>query len=640
MSSDRAVRKLAAILAADVVGYSRLIEKDEARTLAALRKLRVSVFDPLVAENRGRIVKLMGDGILVEFNSAVDAVVCATAIQGRIASEQPDSASSPRIVFRIGINLGDVALDGDDLMGDGVNVAARLEQLCEPGGVVISGTIYDQMQGRFELPLDFMGEQKVKNISRAVRVYRVRLDGKGPALTLRYRSMRRRAPAIVGLVALAALRSLTGLWWRTHVGKALESPSVAVMPFENFGPSADGRLVDGLTEDIVADLARNGSFLVISSAATRDYKGSTEDFASIQRSLKVRYILKGSVQRASDRIKVNARLLDATSGADMWSERYDRPSSELFDVQGEIADRVATWLYWTVASTEKAAARRKRPADLNAWEFYLLAADKIGIATDTNIGEVESLLLRAIALDPNLSRAYSLLSNLYVKMSVTAQNPEALQEKAAANARRAIELDPLDALGYAALGEALCSKGNFDSCKLEFDKALHLSPGSFELLAAYCGWASSLGAAKEGAEAADQAIRSYPSYPPFAAHSFPYAFMMVGRYEDAIKAASRLPPESRTAFDYLIYASSLALAGRVDEARPIVAAGVAAFPAQLSIEGQTSRNDWAPHELPLVVEGMRKAGFPVCTPAKDSSGAAVPPPEKRLAECTIDRSPG
>ena len=218
MSSERAVRKLAAILAADVVGYSRLIELDEANTLAAMKDLRISVFDRLLVEHRGRIVKLMGDGTLVEFSSAVDAVACAVAIQGEVAARQAGTDPKRRIVFRMGINLGDVAVDGDDLMGDGVNVAARLEQLSSPGGVVISGTTYDQLQGRFELPLDFMGAQKVKNISRPVRVYRVRLSGRKPLFARRL-SMGRRPVWALAAVSLAFL-AIAALWLHDPFCKA------------------------------------------------------------------------------------------------------------------------------------------------------------------------------------------------------------------------------------------------------------------------------------------------------------------------------------------------------------------------------------------------------------------------------------
>jgi class 3 adenylate cyclase/TolB-like protein len=636
MSSERAVRKLAAILAADVVGYSRLIELDEANTLAAMKELRISVFDRLLLEHRGRIVKLMGDGTLVEFSSAVDAVACAVAIQGEVAERQAGTDPKRRIIFRMGINLGDVAVDGDDLMGDGVNVAARLEQLSSPGGIVISGTTYDQLQGRFDLPLDFMGAQKVKNISRPVRVYRVRLSGKKPVLA-RWPSMGRRAVWALGVVSLAFL-AIGALWSLSRSTKPLENPSVAVLPFENYGPDGDARLVEGLTEDIVSDLARNGGFEVMSMGATQGYKKKPVDLAVVHRDLNVRYLLNGSVQRQGEHVKISAQILDAVTGANLWSERYDRPSTELFDVQGEIADKVANWLYWTVGSKEKAAAKRKRPTDLNAWELYLLAADSIGAATDKNIGEVKSLLLRATTLDPNLSRAHALLADTYSIMSQYAQDPSENLAKAEAAAKQAIESDPLESTAHAALANVLCSQGSFEACKLEFDRALQISPSSFELLVSYSGWASAFGAAKEGAAAADRAIRMFPTYPIFAARNFPYAFMLVGRYDDAVKSALHIPADKRRPLDVIVYASSLALSGHPEEAKTVVASAVPAFPAILNIEAQISGGGWAPHELPVILDGMSKAGFPMCSPDKDSSGAPIPLPAKRLPECVGNKA--
>ena len=402
-------------------------------------------------------------------------------------------------------------------MGDGVNVAARLEQLCLPGGVVISGTTYDHLQGRFELPLDFLGEHKVKNITRPLRVYSVRLDGKKPTFTRRLRTGGRVGWGLT--VVTVALFALAAFGWRNLSTRSPQAPVIAVLPFKNYGPDADARLVGGLTEDIVTDLARNGGFLVISNAATKVYEGKPLDLSAVQKELNVRYLLEGSVQRQDDRVKITAQVLDAITGASLWSERYDRPSGEFFDLQGEIADKVANWIYFTIGSAEKSVAKRKRPTDLTAWEVFLLGADKLGIATDTTVHEAQDLFFRAISMDPKLARAHALLSETYEIQSQTAQAPDDLLDKAVASARAAIELDPLDFEGYLALADALCSKGSYDVCKLEYERALQISPNAFEVLVSYAGWASALGAAKEGAEAADRAIRMFPAYPVFAALS-------------------------------------------------------------------------------------------------------------------------
>ena len=279
--APRAERRLAAILAADIVGYSRLIEQDEAGTLAAIKALRESAIDPLLAEHKGRIVKLMGDGAIVEFASVVDAVACAVAIQKAVADRQAKTPPDRRIVFRIGVNLGDVVVEGDDLLGDGVNVAARLEQLCEPGGVLVSGTAYDHLQGRLGLPLEFTGEQQVKNIARPVRAYRVRLDGGAGGVERGLGSLAA-APAPGCSPAAAALFACRVRWAASggsgRPSRRAAKPSIAVLPFDNLGgDEATGRLADGITEDIITDLARFRDLDVIARNSTEVYKGKPAD---------------------------------------------------------------------------------------------------------------------------------------------------------------------------------------------------------------------------------------------------------------------------------------------------------------------------------------------------------------------------
>ena len=296
----RAERRLSAILAADVVSYSRLIEEDEGGTLAAIKSLRETAIDPLLAEHKGRIVKLMGDGAIVEFASVVDAVACAVAIQKAVADRQAKTQAERRIVFRIGINLGDVVVEGDDLLGDGVNVAARLEQLCEPGGVLVSGTAYDHLQGRLGMPLEFTGEQQVKNMARPVRAYRVRLDGVAPAVPAPTPAARGQRWGLPATVALFLLLLLGGFWHFWPADTALAKPSIAVLPFDNLGgDEATGRLADGLTEDTITDLARFRDLDVIARNSTEVYKGKPVDVREIGRDLNVRYVprrLRSSVR--------------------------------------------------------------------------------------------------------------------------------------------------------------------------------------------------------------------------------------------------------------------------------------------------------------------------------------------------------
>ena len=302
-----------AILAADIVGYSRLVEADEAGTLAAIKALRETAIDPLLAEHKGRIVKLMGDGAIVEFASVVDAVACAVAIQKVVAELQAKVPADRRIVFRIGVNLGDVVVEGDDLLGDGVNVAARLEQLCEPGGVLVSGTAYDHLQGKLGLPLEFTGEQQVKNIARPVRAYRVRLDGARRLRGIRHaRSHTARRAAGGGRAVSCCSSSAAGAGGSGRRDRRPASPSIAVLPFDNLGgDEATGRLADGITEDIITDLARFRDLDVIARNSTEVYKGKPADVRQVGRDLGVGYVLEGSIQRQGDQLRVTAQLIDA-----------------------------------------------------------------------------------------------------------------------------------------------------------------------------------------------------------------------------------------------------------------------------------------------------------------------------------------
>ena len=382
MATARAERRLAAIMAADIVGYSRLVEADEAGTLAAIKDLRREVIDPLLAEHHGRIVKLMGDGAIVEFGSVVDAVACAVAVQKGVAAQQAEVPPERRIVFRIGINLGDVVVEGEDLLGDGVNVAARLEQLCEPGGVLVSGTAYDHLQGKLDLPLEFAGEQQ----RQEHRPAGADLPGAARRRARRV-SLAPRARVAGGCCPLrlpSCWRSSSpagAFWWLRPGEPALTGrPSIAVLPFDNLGgDEATGRLADGITEDIITDLARFREFDVIARNSTAVYKGKPVDVRQVGKDLNVRYVLEGSIQRQGEQIRATAQLIDAATGAHVWSERWDRPAGDVFAVQTEIAEQVASRLggWGVVIEAERQAARRKRPTDLTAYELYLRGIDEM-----------------------------------------------------------------------------------------------------------------------------------------------------------------------------------------------------------------------------------------------------------------------
>jgi TolB-like protein/class 3 adenylate cyclase len=606
-------RRLSAILAADVVGYSHLVELDEAGTLSALKNLRHDVIEPLLAEHHGRIVKLMGDGAIAEFGSVVDAVACAVAVQKRVAEQQADVPAERRIVFRVGINLGDVVVEGEDLLGDGVNIAARLEQICEPGGVLISGTAYDHLQGKLDVPLGFAGEQRVKNIDRPIRTYRVRLEGT-PAKKSRPFAPRIRTLVAAALTLLLALAGVT--WWLwprepVYAGK----PSVAVLPFVNLGGSeATGRLADGMTEDIITDLARFPEFKVVARNSTSVYKGQAVDAREVSKALAVGFVLEGSIQRQGERIRITAQLIDGKTGAHVWSERWDRPANDIFAVQTEIAEQVTNRLgggAGLIQTAGREIARRKRPDNLSAYELYLLGTEKLEQMTRSDIEESIRLLTRAVELEPGLARAWLELSHAQDLLIRFGADRTAASRAAMAAAERAVAFDPSDAEAHAALAMRLGERGELARAKATFNTALNMSPGSAELLTFYSGWASTFGEPERGAEAADQAIRLNPNYPMWSNGFFARSYFMAGRYKDAVRVLDRMPPESYTKGRWVLRSGSYAALNRADEAQATVKQALERFP-DLTIEGFISDPAMNDTERQRLIETMRSAGFPPC----------------------------
>ena len=602
-------RRLLAILVLDMAGYSRSMEADEAGTIARLRSLHQDVVEPLLTRYRGRLVKLMGDGAILVFESVVDAVTCAVAIQRALA--EGAAAGPGRMSLRIGVNLGDVALIDDDVYGDGVNIAARLQQLCPPGEVVVSGTAYDHLQGKFDHPLEYLGEQQVKNIARPVRAYRVRLDGKGIRSWPRLGGWRRLRLPAVGLLVAASLLG-AGLWWfRPDDPGLVAKASIAVLPFANLsGDEATGRLADGITEDIITDLSRWREFDVIARNSTAVYKGKPTDVREIGRDLDVRYVLEGSVQRQEDQIRLTAQLVSAESGAHLWSERWDRPAADVFSVQTEIAQQVAVKIaagdpMW---QAEYAAARRKRPQDLTAYELYLLASEQMDRSTKEATSEAIALLTKAVERDPGLARAWTLLAWAHDLAGNFGADVEASKEAAMAAAKRAVELDSTDAHAHEALAAQLVTAGNYERAREEFHIAMRLNPGSSGLLMTYAGWAAAIGEAEEGAQAADRAIRLDPHFPLWAGNTLRHAFFAVGRYEDALRVVERQPFETLSRIGLVTRAAIYAALDRKAEAKAAVADTLKQYP-EVTIEGFIADPEWGRASGGVLPRRCAKQGF-------------------------------
>ena len=634
MSTPALDRKLLAILAADMVGYSKAMEADEAGTIARLKGVRAEFTDPAIARHHGRVIKLMGDGALVAFDSVVDAVACAAEIQNNVAARNAGLPEPQRVVFRIGVNLGDVALVDGDVYGDGVNVAARLEQLAEPGGVMVSGTAYDHLQGKLDWPLDFAGEQQVKNISRPVRMYQLRLDGKRarrPLLGMKPRWAKTAAAAIVALALAGGVA-----WWFLQAEPLSAKPSVAVLPFNNYGgDEATGRLADGLTEDIITDLARFPELEVVARNSTEVYKGKPADARQIASALHVGYVLEGSIQRQSGRMRITAQLIDAQTGKHLWSERWDRPAEDVFAIQTEIAEQVTNRLgggVGLIQAAGRAAAKRKRPENLNAYDFYLLGTEKIEKITKADEEEAIALLNRAVELDPGLARAWVELYHAHMILAGFGINPENEIKAATDVAERAVGLDPSDAEAHAVFGMSLADKGDIARAKAELDTALRLAPGSSEILTFYSGFAARFGEPERGAQMVDQVMRLDPNYPMWTSNFFAPAYFMAGRYEDALKMMERMTPNNYDKWKWVVLGSSLAALGRIDEANASVRESLKQYP-DLTVESMINESGLSTTERSRFIETMPLAGFPAC--AKPEALAKLTKPV-RLPECEAD----
>lgn len=635
MATARVERRLVAILAADVAGYSRLMEHDEVGTFARLKWLREELIEPVVARQGGRVVDLRGDGALIEFQSAVAAVEAAVEIQRAMQDRDTDLPEAERVRLRVGINLGEVIVDGGAIYGDGVNVAARIESLCEPGGVWMSRAVHNEVKGKLDLDTAPAGLHQVKNLREPVETFRVVIDGSAaPA-----RPCRSSAPRFWRLAAaLAAFLLLIGVWWFWPGDRLFsDKPGVAVLPFANLsGDAATGRLADGITEDVIADLARFRDLDLIARNSTTAYKDKPVGIRQIGRELNVAYVVEGSIQRAADRVRVTAQLIDTRSGAHLWAEQWDRPTEDVFAVQAELAERVASTLggYGLIAEASRAVARRKPPESLTAYDFYMLGVEAKHRMTPESQAEAVRLLREAIRLDPRFARAWTALSWVYT-MSAAADPPDAGERRVQAleTARRAVQLDPSDAEGHAALGAALGALGHLAQAEAAFDEALQLNPNHAGVLTAYASWASSFGKPEAGAEAAERLIRLDPNYPAWSAGGVAYAFLLTGRFEEALRALERLPDELRGKDHRIGEAVALAGLGRLAEAQAVVARAMARFP-DISAEALVGRPSLAEQDRGRAVEAMSKVGFPVCARAEDVGKL---PTSFRLPECEAAR---
>jgi len=578
-------RRLAAVLAADMVGFSRLMEVDEAGTLARLKTHRVELIDPAIAKNRGIIIKTTGDGMLAEFHSVVDAVLCAAEVQRRMARRNADVPPPRWIQFRIGINLGDVIVDQDDIFGDGVNVAARLETLAEPGGICVSGAVRDQVGDRLDgVQFDDLGEQNVKNITRPIRVFRIRL-AEGPASL----------PDATKAVASPVVS---------------KKPSIAVLPFANMsGDPEQEFFADGLTEDIITELSRFHDLLVISRNSTFVYKGKAVKVQDIGREFGVDYVIEGSVRKAGGRVRVTVQLIDAETDRHIWAERYDRELEDIFAIQDEMTRAIVATLPGRVEAAAHDRTKRKPTENMRAYECVLAAKLLHHRSTREDNAQAQTLLNRALAMDPNYAHAHAWKACVLGQCWIYGwcADRDATFEQVASELEIALALDDNDADVHRILAALNLTRHDYEKATYHQERALALNP-NYDLIVVQQGelltW---LGLPEEGIDWIRKAMRLNPHHPERFWSHLGRAYYCAEKYAEAAEAFSRI-----TRPDYTHHAFLAAIFAQMNNA---VAAGahaaevlkrepgfsVAAYLATLHYKREIDRER---HESGLVRAGL------------------------------------
>ena len=610
-------RRLTAILAADVVGYSRLMAEDEVGTLARLKTCRREVVDPAIEAFHGRIIKLMGDGALVEFASVVDAVQCAATIQRKITNHNQGIPDAQQIRFRIGVNLGDIIVDGDDIYGDGVNVAARLEGLAEPGGICISGTAFDQTRHKANVGFAALGEQRLKNIPDPVRVYRVLLDPTkaGKVVTAPTRPSGR-SMIVGGVVLLLIALAAIGFAW--HRSLAPQRPTVAVLPFANLtGDSSQDYFADGITEDLITDLAKLSGLDVIARNSVFAYKGKSIVLADVGRDLGVRFAIEGSVRRTGDQIRLNAQLVNIATGGTLWANRFDRSTREVFAVQDEISREIAKALGVQPSAAESERMARPPTANLEAYDYYLRAEQAARTGQRARLKQALTLYDKAVEVDPAFAQAYAgdARTTVYVwraSFNEIIQSAPA-RKRAYEKASRALELDPELSSPYAILGIMQVVDRGYEEAIASAQRAVALGPGDAEAQAALGYVQLFAGNHDEAASAIEMALKLDPNLSPIDREIAGLVFLFQGNTGKAIETLEQARDDAPDAGDFQIkLAAAYALGGRLTDAKAAIANGLrlGAGAYSLSLFRLSYAHFRNAHDLALLIEALRRAGLP------------------------------
>jgi TolB-like protein len=591
MAEERAQRRLAAILAADVVGYSRLIEQDEAGTLAALRERRKSILQPLTAEHHGRVVKVMGDGVLVEFASAVNAVACAVELQKRMTATNQTLPEDRRIVLRIGINLGDLVVEGGDLFGDGVIIAVRLQAMAESGGICVSGSVHEQIGNKLPLTFEDIGPCEVKNIAKPVRVLRVRAGALEPERARESQPQR-------------------------------AEPCIAVLPFTNMsGDPEQQYFSDGITEDIITELSRFRGLLVIARNSSFQFRDKAVDVKRVGRELGVQFVVEGSVRKLGGRVRITAQLIDAQTGNHTWAERYDRDLADVFALQEELAHAIAATVGGRVEASRSERVAHPSPEGLTAYDLALRAKAFMFKYTKNDVHQARVLALRAIEIDPSNARAHAYYANIAFNLWMahwTAER-ESMFEEACRHAERAVALDESDTVTRCVLGLVKVFTRDYDEARLHLEKALASNPNESEARLFYAVYLTATGQADAAIEQIELAKRLNPfdfSWTPWIKG---VALFTAHRYDEAIAVLTQIPEPINEIRGWL--AASYAHAARLREAKACLDHFLCVAKQDMVAYPGDRLRDWEPywhgaleyrdqHDFDHLFEALRKAGLP------------------------------
>jgi len=633
VTSEKFKRKLAAILSADVKGYSRLMGEDEEGTIRMLNTY-MGVITDVTQQHRGRVVATGGDSVLAEFASVVDAVRCAVGVQEELKDRNRELPEEKRMEFRIGVNLGDVVEEGDNILGDGVNVAARVESLAEAGGICISGTAYDQIKNKLAFSYDYVGEQTVKNIKEPVRVYRVRMEPEVATAKLgeEKKPVGKRLPkavwAIVAVVVIAGAVILYQFVLRPSPSKMEvaskekmafplpDVPSIAVLPFVNMSEDPKQEfLCDGITEDIITNLSKVPRLFVIARNSTFIYKGKPVEVKQVSEKLGVRYVLEGSIQRSGDRVRITAQLIDALTGNHLWAESYDRDLKDIFALQDEITIKVLESTKVKLTQGGQLGRLEKYYKGKQGLDCYLKLAEAGGYIVRWNI-EDNNLARRkieeAIAMCPENPMGYASLGWVYQHDYImgSGKSPQESIEKGIEMAQKALAMDDSIADAHALLSALYLAKREYDKAIAEGERGVALNPGGTTVLVNYASSLSAVGRPEEAIPLFQKAIRLNPFGPSYLYRNFAFALMNAGRFEEAVSAfkkAIQLAPDD--IFAHTRLASTYSMMGREKEARA-EAAEVLRINPKFSVDYVAKTLTYKDQSVnDRIVAALRKAGL-------------------------------